>query len=233
VYVNLFVTSDANFMVNNKAVQIMQQNNYPWEGNLRFTVNPKSTFAFNLHIRIPGWARNEAMPSDLYQFENNDTKNVEIKINGQVVNYSMKDGYAVLNKNWKKGDIVEVNLPMDVRRVVANKNVKDDIGKVSLQRGPLMYCAEWPDNFGKASNIIVPDNAVMTTEFRPDLLNGVMVIKSEVPEVIVNKDENSVSTVNRTMTAIPYYSWAHRGKGEMMLWFPTKVKDVDLLASGN
>jgi DUF1680 family protein len=233
VYVNLFVTSDANFMVNNKAVQIMQQNNYPWEGNLRFTVNPKSPFAFNLLIRIPGWARNEAMPSDLYQFENNDTKNVEIKINGQVVNYSMKDGYAVLNKNWKKGDIVEVNLPMDVRRVVANKNVKDDIGKVSLQRGPLMYCAEWPDNFGKASNIIVPDNAVMTTEFRPDLLNGVMVIKSEVPEVIVNKDENSVSTVNRTMTAIPYYSWAHRGKGEMMLWFPTKVKDVDLLASGN
>jgi len=233
VYVNLFVTSDANFMVNNKAVQILQQNNYPWNGNLKFTVNPKSPLAFNFLVRIPGWARNEAMPTDLYTFSDADEKKVEIKVNGQAVNYTLKNGYAVLTKNWKKGDIVEVNLPMDVRRVVANKNVKDDIGKVALQRGPLMFCAEWPDNSGKAANIIIPDNAVMTTEFKPDLLNGVMVIKSEVPAVVVNKDENSVSTVTRTMTAIPYYSWAHRGKGEMMVWFPTKVTDVDLIARNN
>ena len=231
VYVNLFVTSDANFTVNNKAVQILQQNNYPWDGDLKFTVNPKSPVAFNLLVRIPGWARNEAMPSDLYQFASNDSKSVEIKINGQVVNYSLSNGYAVLNKNWKKGDVVEVNLPMDVRRVVANKNVKDDIGKVALQRGPLMFCAEWADNFGRASNIIIPDNAVMTTEFKPDLLNGVMVIKSEVPQVVVDKDGNSVSTITRTMTAIPYYSWAHRGKGEMMVWFPRRVENIDLLSS--
>jgi DUF1680 family protein len=231
VYVNLFVSSDANFTINNKPVEIVQQNNYPWNGELKFTVNPKSPLAFNLLVRIPGWARNEAMPTDLYKYADVDDKKVEIRINGQPVNYSMKNGYAVLEKNWKKGDVVEVNLPMDVRRVVANPNVKDDIGKIALQRGPLMYCAEWPDNNGKASNIIIPDNAVMTTEFKPDLLNGVMVIKSEVPAVIVNKEENSVSTVKRTMTAIPYYSWAHRGKGEMMVWFPTKIKDVDLLAS--
>lgn len=233
VYVNLFVSSDANFMVNNKAVQIIQQNNYPWDGNLKLNVNPKSPLAFNLLIRIPGWARNEAMPTDLYTFSDKDENKVEIKINGQAVNYSLKNGYAVLNKSWKKGDVVEVNLPMDVRRVVANKNVKDDIGKVALQRGPLMFCAEWPDNNGKTSNIIIPDNATMTTEFKPDLLNGVMVIKSEVPAVIVSKDQNSVSTVQRTMTAIPYYSWAHRGKGEMMVWFPTRVANVDLIPSAN
>ncbi|HYJ37093.1 MAG TPA: glycoside hydrolase family 127 protein, partial [Chitinophagaceae bacterium] len=103
--------------------------------------------------------------------------------------------------------------------------------KVALQRGPIIYCAEWIDNDGKASNIIVPGNAVLTTEYKPDLLNGVMVIKSDVPAIVVNKEGNMVSTVNRKLTAIPYYAWAHRGKGEMMVWFPTKVADVDLIAN--
>ncbi len=142
----------------------------------------------------------------------------------------MQNGYAVLNKTWKKGDAVEVNLPMEVRRVVANENVKDDIAKVALQRGPIIYCAEWPDNNGKAANIIIPGNATFTTEYKPDLLNGVVVVKSNVPEVVVSNDGSSVSTENRSFTAIPYYAWAHRGKGEMMIWFPTKVKDVDLIA---
>jgi uncharacterized protein len=108
--------------------------------------------------------------------------------------------------------------------------VKDDIGKVALQRGPIIYCAEWVDNNGKASNMIIQNNATFTTEFKPELLNGVEIIKSNVPAVIVNVDGSSVSTVNQSFTAIPYYAWAHRGKGEMMIWFPTKVQDVDLIA---
>jgi len=166
----------------------------------------------------------------LYQFANSSDKKVEIKINGQPVEYTMQNGYAVLNKTWKKGDVVEVNLPMEVRRVIANEKVKDDIGKVALQRGPIIYCAEWVDNNGKASNMIIQNNATFTTEFKPELLNGVEIIKSNVPAVIVNVDGSSVSTVNQLFTAIPYYAWAHRGKGEMMIWFPTKVQDVDLIA---
>ena len=95
-------------------------------------------------------------------------KKVEIKINGQPVEYTMQNGYAVLNRTWKKGDVVEVNLPMEVRRVVANENVKDDIGKVALQRGPIIYCAEWVDNNGKASNHYYSCTMhTFTTEFKP------------------------------------------------------------------
>ena len=110
----------------------------------------------NLKIRIPGWAQNEAIPSDLYSYEKKSAQEVEIKVNGIPVNYQMEKGYAVISRKWKKNDKVEVNLPMDVRRVVANTNVPDDNGKVALQRGPIMYCAEWKDNNGLASNIIVP-----------------------------------------------------------------------------
>jgi uncharacterized protein len=208
----------------------VQENNYPWDGNLKFNITPKAATSFNLLVRIPGWARNQAIPSDLYQFANTSDQKVEIKINGQPVEYKMQNGYAIVNRTWKKGDVVEVNLPMEVRRVVANQKVKDDISKVALQRGPLIYCAEWVDNNGKAGNMIIPNNATFTTEFKRDLLNGVEVIKSNVPAVVVSNDGNSVSTVNQSFTAIPYYAWAHRGKGEMIIWFPTKIQDVDLIA---
>jgi DUF1680 family protein len=139
IYVNLFIAGKAGLTVNNKSVEIIQQNNYPWDGALKFTMAPKSPLAFNLLVRIPGWAQNKAMPSDLYKFENTSDKKVQIIINGQPVDYSMQNGYAVLKRTWKKGDLVEVNLPMEVRRVIANENVKDDMGKVALQRGPIIY----------------------------------------------------------------------------------------------
>jgi len=230
VYVNLFIGGNATLVVNNKPVEILQQNNYPWDGTLKFTIASKSRAAFNLLVRIPGWAQNQAMPSDLYKFANNSATQTAIKINGQSVEYKLQNGYAVLSRTWKKGDVIEVDLPMEVRRVVANENVKDDMGKIALQRGPIIYCAEWPDNDGKAANIIIPDNATFTTEYKPELLNGVIVVKSRVPVVVVNNDGSAVVTVNKDFTAIPYYAWAHRGKGEMMIWFPTKVKDVDLIA---
>src|SRR5205085_4989205 len=225
VYVNLFVSSSANFSVNNHPIQIAQQNNYPWDGLLSFNITTGSPLAFNLLVRIPGWAQNEAMPSDLYRFVKPSDKKVEIKINGQPVNYNLQNGYAVLDRTWKKGDVVTVDLPMEVRKLIANENVKDNTNKVALQRGPLIYCAEWPDNNGKTSNIIIPDNCTFTTEFKPGLLNGIEVMNSTVPVVIINKDGNSVSTMQQSFTAIPYYAWAHRGKGEMMVWFPSKLSD--------
>ena len=228
IYVNLFVSGNASFIVNKKQIQIEQKNNYPWDGNLVFNINPKTPLAFNVLVRLPGWSQNEAMPSDLYTFQSTSDKRVSITINGKAVDYTVANGYAVLTMTWKKGDIVVVNLPMEVRRVVANKNVKDDIGKVSLQRGPLMYCAEWPDNNGKTSNIILPKDAQFSTEFRSDLLQGVTVIKSETPVVIIFG--NTVSTVKQKFTAIPYYAWAHRGKGEMGLWFPEEVKNIDIIS---
>jgi DUF1680 family protein len=231
VYVNLFANSTAELSVHNKPVTIEQQNNYPWDGNLKFVVSPKSSDAFNLLIRIPGWAQNTVLPSDLYSFVNSTNNKVEIKINGQPVEYTTQKGYANLNRKWKKGDVVQLNLPMDVKLVKANENLKDDIGKVAVERGPLVYCAEWNDNNGKASNIVLPTNANFTSEMRNDLLNGIEVIKAVTPVIEINKEGTSISTTNRPVTLIPYYAWANRGAGEMTIWFPSTVKDVDLLTA--
>jgi uncharacterized protein len=230
IYVNLFMSGTATLNVNNKPVKIEQQNNYPWEGNLIFKVAPKSPLAFTMLVRIPGWAQNKAIPSDLYAFEKNSDKKVEIKINEKPVAYTIEKGYAVISRTWKSGDVLSVNLPMEVRTVVANKNVKDDIGKIAIQRGPLMYCAEWPDNNGKTSNIILPSGTTLSPEFRGDLLNGVTVLKGEATAVIVDSGKNSITTVRQPFLAIPYYAWAHRGKGEMEVWFPEKITDIDIIS---
>lgn len=231
LFVNLFISSNVSLNIQNKKVEIVQQNNYPWNGDLKFIVKPKSSFAFSMLIRIPGWAQNEAIPSDLYAFKNNSDKKTMITINGKQIDYDIKNGYAVLNRTWKKNDIVQVNLPMEVRRVVANQNVKSDIGKVALQRGPIIYCAEWADNNGKASNIVMPANTTFTTEYKPGLLNGVEIIKANVPAVLIDPNGENLHTEKQPFVAIPYYAWANRGKGEMMIWFPQRVKDIDLVSN--
>lgn len=230
LFVNLFISSNVSLNIQNRQVEIVQQNNYPWNGDLKFTVNPKSSFAFSMLLRIPGWAQNEAIPSDLYTFKNNSDKKTIITINGKEVTYQIENGYAVLNRKWKKNDIIHVNLPMQVRRVLANKSVKNDIGKIALQRGPIIYCAEWVDNNGKASNIVMPDNTAFTTEYKPDLLNGIEIVKANVPAVLIDANGENLHTENQPFVAIPYYAWANRGKGEMMIWFPEKIKDVDIIS---
>ncbi|MDO7847812.1 glycoside hydrolase family 127 protein [Hymenobacter sp. M29] len=229
IYVNLFVSGSTDLAVQNKAVRLTQQNNYPWQGDLKFTVNQAATSDFNLLVRIPGWARNEAMPSNLYTFATPSAEKVVIKVNGQPIDYQLRNGYAVLVRKWKKNDMVEVNLPMEVRTVVAHPRVLDDAGKVALQRGPVMYCAEWKDNDGRASNIIVPAGTTFTATPKPDVLNGITELSATVPVVKLDVANNSINTVRQTLTAIPYYAWANRGKGEMTVWFPQQVTDVELV----
>ena len=231
LFVNLFISSNVSVNIQNKKVDIVQQNNYPWDGDLKFIVNPKSSFAFSMLIRIPGWAQNEAIPSDLYAFKNNSDKKTIITINGKAADYKIENGYAVLNRTWKKNDMIEVHLTMEVRKVVANANVKNDIGKVALQRGPIIYCAEWVDNNGKTSNIIIPPDSVFSTEFEPGLLGGVTVVKSNAPVIEIGADGLTLSTAIRPFTAIPYYAWANRGKGEMTVWFPARIQDVDIVTN--
>jgi DUF1680 family protein len=111
-----------------------------------------------------------------------------------------------------------MNLPMAIRKVTCDNRVTDNIGKVALQRGPLMYCAEWPDNNGSTSNIIIPFSTTFTSTYKTDLLNGVMTISANTPKII----DSTITT--QPFTAIPYYAWANRGKGEMKIWFPTTGK---------
>jgi len=142
----------------------------------------------------------------------------------------MVNGYAVIKKTWKKGDMILLNLPMPVRKIVAIDEIKDDRNRVALQRGPLVYCFEHIDNNGKAMNFVIPDNITFTAEFKPDLLNGVVVLQAEVPIASVSADGLFVSSVNRKITAIPYYSWANRGEGQMQVWVPRKITEVRLLS---
>ena len=230
LYANLFIAGTTALKINGKEVSIIQQNNYPWDGDLKFIIKPKSAFDFSMLIRIPGWARNEAMPSDLYSFYNNSDQKTIITINGKEVNCPIENGYAILNRKWKKNDMIEVRLPMEVKKVVANNNVKSDVGRVALQRGPIMYCAEWVDNNGKAANIVMPVNTQLQASFNPDLLNGIEVLKATVPAVVIEDNGEAIKTQNQNFMAIPYYAWANRGKGEIMMWFPEKVDDVDLIA---
>ncbi|PJJ59606.1 glycoside hydrolase family 127 protein [Hymenobacter chitinivorans] len=230
VYANLFISGTTDLLVNSKPVRITQLNNYPWQGELKFTVNSAATADFNLLVRLPGWARGEAVPSDLYHFAPAAEPKISIRVNGKPTEYTTRNGYAVLSRKWRKNDVVEVLLPMDVRQVLANPNVADDLGKVALQRGPVVYCAEWKDNQGKASNLLVPAATTFTASFRPELLNGIMQLQATVPAVQLDAANSSVSTTRQMLTAIPYYAWANRGKGEMTVWFPQQLTDVDLIS---
>src|SRR3954452_7413625 len=135
-------------------------------------VMPAKSGKFGLNVRIPGWARDEAVPSNLYTFEHKLQQPPTIKLNRKSVPVKLDKGYVSLRRSWKKGDVVELNLPMPVRRIVANQNVADDVNKVALQRGPLVYCVEWPDvKDTHVVNLVLPDDAPVSAEFRPDLLN--------------------------------------------------------------
>lgn len=183
-----------------------------------------------MKIRIPGWARQEAIPSDLYSFRSNKKEEIVININGAPVAYTMDKGYAVITREWKKGDQVQMNLPMEIQRVYSNENLKDNKGLVSLQRGPLTYCAEWTDNNNRTSNLVLPSTASLVPEFKADLLNGVTVLKGEAIVIETGKDNLSVSSHTQPFVAIPYYAWANRGKGEMNVWLPETIKDLSIIA---
>lgn len=229
LFVNLFISSTADLLIGNRQVQVIQENNYPWEGNVSIRINTAKPAGFKMHIRIPGWANDQAIPSSLYKFETAGTQKPVIKVNGVAMNYEMRNGYAVIDRLWKKGDKVELDLPMEVKRVIADENIKNDIGKVAIQRGPIMYCAEWVDNNGKASNILMPSGSSFSGAFQPALLNGVMTLGTTAPVVLIDDDE-TIHTEKRKVTLIPYCSWANRGKGEMMLWFPAQAKDVEIVS---
>jgi len=220
IYINLFIAGSADIKLNNKDIKITQINNYPWNGSLLFKVDPESSSKFSLRVRIPGWSRSKAIPSDLYSFENSSSSKAGIKLNGHPVKYKMENGYAVINRQWQKGDQLQLSLPMEVKKIIANRELADDRNKVAIQRGPIIYSAEWKDNNGKVSNLIIPDNAIFKPQYEKDLLNGVTVLKGEV----VRKDSLQKGVKKVTLTAIPYYSWANRGTGEMTVWFPRLIK---------
>jgi len=229
LWINLFIGSSGTFTLKNRNVTVKQTTEYPWNGRVQIAIHPDRQTEFDIHIRIPGWANNQPVPGNTYLYADKSDAKFSLSLNGSPAEYKMDKGYAVISKKWKKGDIIVLDLPMPVRRIIAIEEVKEDRNRVALQRGPLVYCFEHPDNNGQAMNIIVPDNITFTNEFKPDLLNGVVILKAQAPVATVSSDGLKVNTELRQITAIPYYSWANRGKGEMQVWVPRKAARVRLL----
>ena len=219
VYVNLFIGGESTVKTENQLVKMTQATNYPWDGAVSLQVEPSKPELFAVRIRIPGWAKNRPVPSDLYRYLDQSNEQVTLRVNGQPASFSMERGYAVLKRTWKQGDVVEILFPMPVRRVVANEKLLDDKDKVALERGPILFCAEWPDNRdGNVVNLVLPDNSPLKTQFRKDLLNGVQIVQSSAISVRRTQGNTMVSDAPQDFVAIPYYAWAHRGLGQMNVW---------------
>ena len=205
VFVNLYMSNTAFIPVNGKTVEIRQETDYPWNGTINISVKPKKPQTFTLKIRIPGWAQNEVTPGGLYAYSNAPPDDAfRISLNGSEVHNQIENGYVDISREWKENDRIELFLPMKVRQVVADKQVKEVIGLSSIEYGPLVYCAEEIDNKTVFDHASVKPEAVYTVEMKPDLLGGVNVIQDKIS------------------TFIPYYAWSNRGVGKMKVWFPTE-----------
>ncbi|HLZ54724.1 MAG TPA: glycoside hydrolase family 127 protein [Verrucomicrobiae bacterium] len=226
IYVNLYAGGNADIKLDNRVIKLTQETRYPWDGEIKITVTPDKTSRFAIAVRIPGWARNEPVPSDLYRFADTNPEPVTLSVNGKPVGIKLDQGYVRIDRLWKPGDEIGLNLPMPVRRVVANDKVNADRGRVALQRGPIVFCAEWPDNpGGKVRNLVLPDGQPLTARFEPGLLNGVETIAGKA--FGVTKDANGqLMKTEQDFKAIPYFAWANRGKGEMEVWLAEAESSV-------
>ena len=149
---------------------------------------------------------------------NKNKEKITLRVNDESVPLDMEKGFARIKRKWKKGDAIRLNLPMPLRRVLCHEKVKNNVGKVALERGPVVYCAEWPDNGGQVLNIILSDDTALKAEYRRDILGGLVVISGKVGKLVGGKDEESVVRKEQDFVAIPYYAWSHRGTGEMAVW---------------
>lgn len=230
IVVNLFVGSTAAIALGKQTIMLQQQTTYPWNGRVQFTVSPEKKASFALRLRIPGWAHNEPVPGNTYRYLKNDAQPVSLIVNGKKFAYTQDQGYAVINREWKKGDVIVFQMPMPVQRVIATDSVKNDRNQVALQRGPLVYCFEGADNNGQALNLLLPDEATFSITHTDTLLNGVTVLRAELPAVTVSSDGLQVQTTRQVATAIPYYAWANRGAGQMQVWLPRRAGAVKVSA---
>ena len=209
VFVNLFVPSEAKADVRGAPVVVRQETEYPWDGRVTLRIAPESPRPFEVRVRIPGWAAGRPVPSGLYRYADTVARPFELRLNGEAITPALRDGYAVISRTWAPGDTVTLDLPMAVRRVVADERVEANRGRVAVERGPLVYAAEGIDNDNSVLDLVMPDAATFDVERRPAILGGITVLKTTA------SDRTGAA---RPVVLIPYYAWSHRGIGEMAVW---------------
>jgi DUF1680 family protein len=216
LYVNLFVGSEAELELAGGSLRLTQHTDYPWDGTVLLTVEPgqeaDAGVDLQVRIRIPGWARDEPVPSDLYTFADASDSSPSLTVNGEATALEMDGGFAVVDRTWSHGDALELTLPMPVRRVAAHPRVENNAGRLAIQRGPLVYAVEAIDNGGAALDVALPGDALLTTEHRREMLGGVTVVRGQA-----SRDGEPLE-----LLAVPYFAWANRGPGEMAVWLPVE-----------
>ena len=232
LYWNLFVASTAKATVGNCSLGFSVTGGYPYEGEMQmeFTHVEGNTQGKALKIRIPGWAVNKPVESNLYSYTNPTKTPVRIKLNGKKVDYTIKDGYALLNHQWTKGDRVDVSLPMDIHQVVSNPNLKTNDGLCAYERGPLVYCAEGIDNGGRLNNIFIPQGAKGTPAQAPSQVDELFkggILQLNMKGKTFSQNQTKLVTQKTDVLLIPYFARAHRDESSMMVWIPTDASALE------
>ena len=235
VYVNLYAqgTADIDLGTEYGTLSLTQTTGYPWSGDISIELSncQLTNNQVSLLLRLPGWAQGKPVPSDLYEYVDNEHNAVTLFVNGMETDYTMQDGYMVVTREWLDGDIVSFTLPMDVHHVLAHNSVTEDEGKVALERGPLVYCLESIDNDGEIFSCIIPDDAEV--QIAESTLAG-----HEITTLVINgqdkcyAEDGSITTSPRLITAIPYYTWANRGGNAMTVW-PSRTSDKAIVSNAN
>ena len=220
VYVNLFLSNKSNLTVGGKKVALSQTTEYPWNGDITVTVDQNAAGQFAMKIRIPGWVKNQVVPSNLYQYTDGKRLGYSVKVNGQSVSASVtEDGYYTINRKWKKGDKVQIHFDMEPRTVRAINKVEADRGRISVERGPLVYCAEHPDNSFDIMSALINQTPKFTLGKGEVAGTSITTLITEAQTLDFNKD-GKLTTQDQKLTLIPYYAWCHRGSGKMRVWLP-------------
>jgi len=234
IYVNLFVGSNTTIPLKSRNVGVKMETNYPWEGKIKLMVDPVKKGSFKIYIREPGWYKDLIAPGGLYIIPQEGDDGVKdhfdptLTLNGKPVNYIYEDGYVVIQSEWKKGDKLEIEFPMEIKMITARPELKQDSNRIAIQRGPIVYCIEGADNNGKAWNVVIPKNTKFETIDYKVVDEPVKALTAEVPIVTVGEDGLSLKTEKKKIIAIPYYTWANRGRNEMQVWLPTKITNIKL-----
>lgn len=218
VYVNLYVSSAASFDLGGKTLSLAVDSGLPWSGSTRLAVSvPAGAVEGGLKLRIPGWAGNEPVPGGLYAYAAAGGAGPRVRLNGEAVSSSPDEsGYVTIDRTWRTGDVVEVDLPLDVRKIAADSRVREDGGKMAVQRGPIVYCAEWPDfEGGRVLDALFDAGGSFEPAFEPELFGGAVTLAGTAKDICVP------DSAARPIKLIPYHLWANRGPGEMCVWLPT------------
>jgi DUF1680 family protein len=223
VYVNLFAGSRANLTLNGIKLALRQKTRYPWDGEVKITVEPERETDFALNLRLPAWCIEP-----------------KLRVNGRSVSTIERVcGYAHIQRKWRRGDAVDLSLPMPVQRVKADPRVAADVGRVALQRGPLIYCLEAADNHGAVRNLYIPRDVPISAKRQADLLGGVTVLQGPVfavqrtswPDQLYVPEDEVTETTRTQFTAIPYFANANRQPGEMEVWIAEDARQAETNSS--